>query len=285
MLVEKFSKDGKAGVKFKDAQFACSRNYNGCNFDALEVFNIDNPPKAFNKSHNATVTLQAEFSSPVKPEINGKLLTFKADIVSYDAYIVENADKITGFSPELQPLNKPVKNAGGERFYAQGDLGWQGTAVLFGEKAGFVGVDNNFKLEKFSLNEDVIILEDAEAEKETFNLVSDLRNSQSYYKAEIANLSKRLDENVLAIQALVNAGLEFFKKDPVSEAEAQDLTKSKELDQTLAIAEAKAKKPASEDFTAQELEKFKVIDPKSSSTVGDIITDAQKQSLIKKLNF
>ena len=152
MKIEKFSKDGKPGVRFKNAVFAASKNHNGAHFDPLEVFKVDLAPELFNADHNPAETVEAQFESTITPNIEGKLLKFSADIVSYDPNVVDNADKVSGFSPELSVVNQPAKR-GNERFYATGDLTWTGTAVLFGEKPGFVGADE-FTLEKFSVSDD-----------------------------------------------------------------------------------------------------------------------------------
>lgn len=162
MKVEKFSKDGVEGIRLKDAVFAASKNYNGCHFDPMEVFSVDNPPEDFNLNHgNQTV----KFSWESKPtaEIDGKMIKFKADLISTDPYAIENAEKFSGLSPELQPVNQPARR-GTERFYAVGDLVWRATAVLEGQKPGFVGADR-FELEKFSVNEDVLIVEKREEPK------------------------------------------------------------------------------------------------------------------------
>lgn len=155
MKVEKFTKDGVSGVRISNATFAASKNHNGCHFDPLEVFSV-NPPEQFNVNHGDQ-EVKFEWESKPQAVVEDKLLRFTADLVSYDEYAIENAEKFSGLSPELLPVNQPARR-GKERFYAAGDLQWSATAALYGQKPGFVGADE-FQMEKFSLMEDVVIKE------------------------------------------------------------------------------------------------------------------------------
>lgn len=229
--------NGKKGVRFKDAVFAASKNHNGAHFDPLEVFSVDQAPENFNNSHKKEEKLDGKFETRPSVEIDGKLLKFKADIVSFDDYVINNANKVTGFSPELIAVNEPARRAN-ERFYAVGDLVWNATAILFGEKPGFIGADS-FQLEKFSsADSDVILIEEFEEEtkeEETFDYDAIAEKVSSKLAAQIekqvgdkiaekfaAFEDKKEEDKIKEIEKIT----ENFKKNT---KEMEDLTDEKKI--------------------------------------------------------
>ena len=163
--IEEFSQGDKKGYKITGAVFASSKNHNGCHFDPLEVFTVDNPPSTLNFAHkDKTTDYSTDTTITSKPvaSIKGKLLEFTWDLETTNENFIEliKNENFGGFSPELAPQNYPTTNARGERFYKGGDLVWRETAILGkNQKPGFVGADK-FALESFEAFEDVVILDE-----------------------------------------------------------------------------------------------------------------------------
>lgn len=283
MIVEKFSNsEGVEGVRFKDACFSASKNHNKVNFDVVEVFSVD-APNEFNKNHTNLV-LSAEFETKPTARIEGNILKFTADIVSYDQDVINNIDKVTGFSPELKALKAPTKREDGEKFYGSGELKWYSTAILFEQKAGFVGADK-FTVEKFSMNED-IILDESEVETESeekkeninteiktdtkvadteeFNLYRDLSEQVLWLKEAHINREKKIKELEKAIEVLKSSGMENFSSED-----------DKEIDEVVSKLSIKKNK---ETFKAENVEKVE----KFEETVSSNISEAEKSLKEKK---
>jgi hypothetical protein len=253
-------KDGKKYVVFKNATFASSKNYNGAHFDPLEIFAIDVAPNEFNQSHKQDKTLKAEFTNKVEPKIEGRLLRFTSDIMSDDEYVVENADKVTGFSPELFKVNEPAVR-GDERFYANGDLQWKRTAILFGEKAGFVGADQ-FDLEKFDVTEgdDIVLVETKPVEDEQETATTEDDDTQETKEA-VDQADKKVDG-----------------EDKPANEEAQGEEKSEEfkaLEARVADLEAKLVKETKEQETFDKI-KAEAVQSKQATKID--VEDAEEFS-------
>jgi len=101
------------------------------------------------------------------------MLKFTWDLETTNENFIKliDSDDFGGFSPELNPINKPlygnkigVDKQGKEileRFYRSGDLEWAETAILSkSQKPGFVGA-NEYQLETF----EAILIEKIEEEK------------------------------------------------------------------------------------------------------------------------
>lgn len=270
-------KDGKKYVVFKNASFASSKNYNGVHFDPLEVFSVDHAPDEFNQSHISDKVIQAKFNTGVESKIEGKLLRFFADIESDDDYVVENVDKVSGFSPELVKVNQPAVR-GNERFYGNGDLQWKRTAVLFGEEPGFVGADQ-FDLERFSVTQgdDIVIIEKFDKEEEepehkgdesTQEETKDATNTtdeQVKPEAEEANEDAKAETDTEAKRAEAK-GEEFNLKEDLKEQYSYITMEIKQLTERLGDLEIALKALTDEGESFDKVQKA-LVEPKQAKRI------------------
>lgn len=223
MQLETFSKDGVNGYKIIGATFASSKNHNGAYFDPVEVF-ADEINENFNLAHKDYSTDYSTGTTITKaPEakLEGKLLRFTWDLETTNENFINLIEKeeFGGFSPELEPTGKPVlgkeigKDKNGnpvyERFYSQ-NLKWKSTAILTkDQKAGFVGA-KDFALEKFEAYEifEDVVIKKVEDKIEVFGVKTDLEERLIWSKRDMENITERIKELEVAIEALRNANLE-----------------------------------------------------------------------------
>lgn len=283
MKIEKFSQEDKNGYKIIGATFASSKNINGAFFDPVEVF-TKNLPEKFNFAHEDKTTDYSTGTKIIekpKGEIVGDMLKFTWDLETTNENFIKliDSDDFGGFSPELNPINKPlygnkigVDKQGKEileRFYRSGDLEWAETAILSkSQKPGFVGA-NEYQLETF----EAILIEKIEEEKPAVEEPKETFSKEDFKKEILEDVKNQIKESFDEIKKSLEPKQEDLKekedKEKFEKIQKENEQANEHFNQ---IAKAKANLDTTKPFSKGE-------NGGGSNKAGE---EARK-SLIKKL--
>jgi hypothetical protein len=195
-----FKENNKKKLKLENAIYASTKNANKVNFNAVEIFDVEELPTTANINHSEDSTFDIEWDlSTKKKEIKDGIAYFSCTAIIDNEEVVENHEKVNGLSPEVYGGEYFEKD--GQIFYGKSGR-WEKTGIILDPETPAMEGANNIKKTVFSTNAK-IFAKSVEEEGEEKEKDKTDENETKELKQEMTKLNDKIDNLMTAFSKVI----------------------------------------------------------------------------------